>query len=164
MIDVALLVLIFLILPALMLYPELKSLIRKPKANSKVKETMSWPSVQLLTAYKALPVANRPMMNIEHILTALDIKYQGKEAVDKAFEGRYVTSCSWNVYSQRTVKVMPEYFVMLNDINEINNALKAQEYAIKMVSVAGSLEDVGELTLRLREERDLIKSVTSQLL
>lgn len=131
---------------------------------------LSWPAKQLLTEFNALPKANRPYTNMHRVVTALDVKHGVSEANSHFGERRhYYDGASgvrhhWNAHRcyYRGCKFI-EYQELHDGMVEIREALEAQAHALKMASVSGMLDEVKELTQRMREESNLIETVTKEI-
>ena len=138
---------------------------------------VSWPGKQVLLAYQELPKQNRPEANVPAIVKALDVTYGVVEATEH-FEHKtrnynyggspaYNYTYAWNNCScsnYRSSKCsFPEYREMVQGMQDIQDAITAQQRALEVASVGGDLENAKALTERLREERDLIKKATSEL-
>lgn len=127
---------------------------------------LSTASREIIRYYLSLPEANRPYANIYTLLTALDTKYKADDVSQhfkrRGYERSYFT---WTCVCQRR-KVrctFEEYGSLAAEINGITEALDIQEHQLRVAAVEGNLSQVEELTARLREERQLIDSVTKEL-
>lgn len=132
-------------------------------------KNMSWPAKEILQGYHQLPVASRPIPNISSVVSALDVKHGGAASVNEHFtvrnrnyDGTYNTSYSWN-HSCYSRCDMSKYREIFSEISSVSEAVKQQEYAQQVASVSGGLEASQDLIARLREEREIVKSVTKAL-
>lgn len=132
---------------------------------------LSWPAQQIVEDYAKVPAANRPYANIEYLLSALDIKH-GRRAVNNHFaercygrggSGTYL-KFSWKCgcYQHRPC-TFPEYKDLYKGIILIQESLAKQAHAMKISGVADGLTAVEDLTERLRQENELINTVTKEL-
>lgn len=125
-------------------------------------KSLSWPSKQILNYYNQLPKENRPLPDIVPMLRALDIKNDG---VNNHFTHHDYDSSrkSWDCCYDRQFCMGKEYHKLRENIHSIQASIKDQQLALKMKGVEGDLENVQMLTERLREEREIIDSVTKEL-
>lgn len=140
--------------------------------RSKVKR-LSWPSQQIIKAYYKLPKESQRYGNLYYMLSALDTKY-GKGSVNSHFtKSGYDSStktfsvCRPSRYrydENRFDCNYAEYHNIKYSIDEISAAHNNRLHAIEMAGIAGGLDAVEEFTAALREERDLIKETTRELM
>jgi len=142
---------------------------RKYELPSKKVEVLSTASRGLMVQYLRLPEANRPVPNLYHMLVALDTKFP---KVDEHFMSRdYVYrnggrhyKFDWDCGCWRDSECdYMDYKNIRNSIAGVRNELAKQEHALALHRVSGGLEDVKELTTRLKEEQELIQTVTKEL-
>lgn len=139
---------------------------RKYGISAKKAQALSWPAQEIVKEYKALPKANRPYTNIHRVVSALDVKF-GVESATSHFYDRYPDRgvCHYNWDSHRCYRgcQMAEYVALHEGMVEIREALADQEKALQIAAVSGSLSEAKELAERMRQERDLIETVTQEL-
>lgn len=154
------------------------------KHREAIDTEFSWAARQVVYAFERLPEAHRPSYNLMAAMRALEAKY-GRDKVHGHFieVGLYSRSnkfswrcrCVWDSSQWKRVgdkcKHYPEYKDILDSIGEIDWALKKQEAAFKereyqtvMAGLESDLRSVGDITDALRAERDLINSVTKEIL
>ena len=128
----------------------------------------SWPAKQILKAYHALPAGNRPAGDISAMLTALDTEHEVK-TVNEHFENRYhryddKALYTWNCRCYRPgICTYKEYHEINDAIEEISKALAKQQKAMIVAGISGDLGEAKALAARLKEEREIIDSVTEGL-
>lgn len=137
---------------------------------SSPKVKLSWPSKEILKEYKALPVENRPFADITSMLIALDIKYGGAEKINPHYEYYYDkgwTACpncrAPGIYGKCLHDGAAEYKKLHDQIAEIQQAVDDQKHALEVAKVQPDLDDIKILTERLRQEQEIITSVTKKL-
>lgn len=151
---------------------------RKPKALPKDElKGVSWAGRQIVKAYQSIPEANQPGYDIVDVVKALDVKYD-KALADAHFVDN-LGYANWTCFCRRVERRMyaptrfspttrkcefEEYRALYNDIQSLKASLDAQEHALKVAGVAGSLENAKSLTERLRQERELVEQVTKELM
>lgn len=128
-------------------------------------KAMSTAGKHLIREYQSLPVENRPRANISMIVEALDTKYNTSE-VDIHFRRHGYDSSyfSWNCRCfLRDRCPYREYPELHTSMKNIKDALNKQQHQLALAGVSGGLDEARELMSRLREEKELIESVTEQL-
>lgn len=124
---------------------------------------LSWPSRQILALHNTIPSENLPYGNIYNMLLALDAKHAGW-AITEHFSRRSYDGRVYNMNRCPSTRCeFVEYHFLYNELTSIQEALAEQAHKLKIAGLAGTLTEVEEFTQRLREERDLINSVTKQL-
>lgn len=133
---------------------------------SKTVRHLSWPAREIVSAYNKLPESNKPYANILYVVEALDVKYGGKEAVDKRFtvSGYDSSYRSWRAcHSCHRGCIHAAYKEIYDGINAIRTSLKEREHELEIAGVTDGLHAAKELTEALRQERDLIKETTKEI-
>jgi len=139
--------------------------------KAKELEGTSWVGKQLVKEYNALPDNHRPYANIKTIVKALDTKY-GVDKVNNHFtterydsnKRRRVNVPSWEHRGCYPDCSLPEYKDIHESFIQIEKALAEQQYKFAVAGVSDALHAAADLTTRLREERDLIRQVTKELM
>lgn len=129
---------------------------------------MSAASKQIYNAYNKLPAESRTYGDIANVLRALDVKH-GVAKVNTHFQDDYSTRFNWshscNRYSYDKRRCpMSEYTQINESISDIVKARAEQKHAMQVAAIAGDLNEVEQVIARLREERNLLMSVTKELL
>lgn len=131
----------------------------------KMVNPLSFPSKRILKEFNSLPKDNQPYGNIYSIVKALDTKH-GKDALTDHFYDSYFDYEGKDPWHCRCYRVCtyPDVDALYDSILAIKKSLEAQEHAIKVAAVQGGLDDALELVERLKQENDLVKDTTKQLL
>lgn len=132
---------------------------------------MSWVGKELIKEYNSLPAQHRPYANMRHIAEALDIKHDAQLVNGHFRKMGYESSYpSWDCDCRITrfsTKAAPcpyfDYKQLHDSFVEINNAEKERQHAYALVNVQDGLHQAEQLMESLREERDLMKSVTKEI-
>lgn len=127
----------------------------------------SWAGQQLIKEYYAIPESNRPYANIKAIVTALDLK-NGIDSVNTHFSKRIRTRNGWRsapTWDCRYVRYcqFDEYKDLHNSFESITDAIAEQQHALALAGVSDGFAEAGSLMERLREEKELINTVTKEL-
>lgn len=144
--------------------------INGPKETIKALESksMSLAGKQLLKEYDALPAEHRPDIDLKAIVEALDIKYPDISKLNYHFAADFnLDRVSWTRHESRLHDrnrcPYSEYMNLHNEIQGIQKELAAREHKLKLAGVQHSLDELSVVTQRLREERQIIASVTREL-
>lgn len=124
----------------------------------------SWPAKQIIKDFNSLPPEHRPDMDVEAIVESLDKKYGVHEVNShhEVFSG-YDYEYTWRVCRRGEVCMFPEYYDIYDAIQGVKRDLKDREHKLMLNSISHDLENVAELTRRLRQEREIISEVTKQV-
>lgn len=172
---------------------EKRALAPKKKTEAivaKKKKEYSWAAKSLMEMFEALPEVHRPGMDIEAAVSAIDIKY-GIEDIDLHYKiyQRYsydidsMYKMTWNCrcvhdedyetpeeFLADECRDFPEFWVIKNAINEVNQAINEREQAIKdhekkmvLAGIESDLRSVDNIAEALRAERDALTSITDEL-
>lgn len=162
-------ILLILVLPPLLLLGYRIPAIREHRSNQKIatvpkKAPMSNAAKRLVKEFNALPSASRPLFDMEELVKALDIKHGDIEKIDNHFYD-YPHDFTWKCMCRQHNRACryPDYQNLHLEIEGIGKALAEQEHALKVAGVQASLDQIQELTQTLRQERELIESVTKEL-
>lgn len=125
----------------------------------------SWPAKQIIKDFNSLPPEHRPDMDVEAIVESLDKKY-GARRVDSHFEvfNGYNYEYTWRACRRGEDGMFPEYYDIYDAIQGVKRDLKDREHQLMLNSISHDLENVAELTRRLRQEREIISEVTKQVI
>lgn len=129
------------------------------------RKSLSTASWEIIREYKALPEDNRPFANIYLLLHALDVKHD-IDQVKYHFRRHYDhSSFTWECDCKRWHRKCSyrEYIDLHVAIEEVRLALEKQQHALQMAAVAYHFDAIKELTDRLRDEKNLINTVTREL-
>jgi hypothetical protein len=141
--------------------------------SSKVRKQLSWPSKEILKLYNQLPVDSRPDQDIVYMLRALDTKHEVSKVNTHFYEygydvGKQTWNCKCKQFSYRSNYdedcFMNEYHEIREGIVGIIAAREAQKHALEVAGVENGLNDADSLIKRLREEKQFIIEVTSELI
>ena len=140
----------------------------KPKEYN----ALSDPAHYIMEEWQKTPASNRPQGNMHGVMTALDKKFGGIEKVNNHFgkgsfnRRTYETTYEfdWNNHGcHRDECKMQEYRSIMAGLQAVNKALGEQVYALEMAGIAGQLEQAHSMIDQLKEERNLIRTVTKEL-
>lgn len=139
---------------------------RENKAIKSSKTGLSWPAAQIMQLYKALPESSRPYGNFDEMLKALDVKHGGVEDVNRHFTGvYYFDGCSWahNYGECKKGSLCKDYVSLRSNIETIQESLKDQQRQLEISKVSHSLSELEDFKERLRNENELIRQTTKEL-
>lgn len=139
--------------------------------SAKKVNALSRPSKNLLEEYHALPDENRPVPNLHHALVALDTKFPNATNHYRASaygykNGKRVYYHSWTCQCDSYYRDdcdMKDYVDIHNGIRTVRKNLAEQAHLLELHRVSGGLETAKSLAERLREEGELIETVTKEL-
>ena len=121
----------------------------------------------IMDEFNKLPKENRPYpeSTLRAVVTALDVKH-GVNKVDEHFRERgYERSWfEWDACFHKGDCVGREYKELHYAIKRIEDELAEQKHAFAMAGIAHQLDRVKELTEALHQERDIIRSVTTDMI
>lgn len=136
-------------------------------------EGISWVGREVIKGFNSLPENHKPYGNIKAIVTALDTKYTidkvNNHFKEKYYDrgsgyGEYKYRDSWecSCYKHKPC-AYPEYRNFIRSFIEIKEAVANQQYRLAVAGQSDALNEAEALTVRLREEKELIDQVTKEL-
>lgn len=126
---------------------------------------LSWPAQQTLVAYHAVPVDNRPAVDIMTVLRALDKKHGGRDKVDAQYRSSNYQGDSYYRWgnARSGSAYYNDYFVLHRGFEEVATAIAEREHTFAMAGISSHLEEAKSLQQVLKEERDMIREITSKV-
>lgn len=118
---------------------------------------LSNPARKVLAAYNSLPLANRPDGDMLAILQALDTKY----LIDTVNDHHY--HIDFRCLCRDESCPMPEYNSLRDSIEDIAEAVREQESALRAAAVANQLDMAKQVVEQMKQEKQIINDVTHQL-
>jgi hypothetical protein len=144
--------------------------------KSKIVKTndLSKTSNAILDRYNKLPERNRVYEDLPAVLHALDVKHENPDSHFVSYSNTFSVdkiAMDTNYPSLKCCKVghcsspcpYRDYIKIMDAIKEIEKANVEQEKALKIAGVQAGLDELENVTARLRQEATLIKSVTKEL-
>lgn len=164
---------------------------RKPEALSE-KESLVVPSIEapepkrisspgkkLMELISKVPAEHLPSTDLESIIEALDIKYDYPSVYHYATDvhngyGRayFDWHCRCWVFREgmipkgkiRYCKLYPEYTQLYLEVNGVLEEVEAQRRALEIAGIQHNLDRVAEITEHFRNEREIVKTTTKEIL
>ena len=133
---------------------------------------LSWPAQEIIKAYRSLPESNRPYTDIYSVVSALDLRSGGAAVATSKYSQKrrtydgYVMESGWEFHScsrYRQKCDFCDYEEIYNGIQAVKESLAEQQHKIALAGVASGLDAAKELASRLREESELLDTVTKEL-
>lgn len=132
---------------------------------------MSWPSKQIIKEYNLLPKENQVLGDIVSTLHALDVKHVINRVNNHFYHINYgrnwdkpSTWCGSMVTRHSDSCEYVDYINLHNAVLDIRKALNARNHRMAIDSVSGDLDAFNMQLAALRQESDIIKQVTKDLL
>jgi hypothetical protein len=126
---------------------------------------LSWPAQQVIIAYNSLPADSKTGEDLYPVLKALDLKHGKNNLNVLCGLGDGAWRNEWPYYVKHLGRggILTEYYNMYKAIEAIKDAKKAQDRALEIAGVQSDLDQVKDITARLRAEAQLIKDVTKDM-
>jgi len=131
----------------------------------------SKPAKEIMKEFRALPKDNRPYdeRTLESALAAIDLKIGRDNATEhfmhRGYESRWFDWDQCNCYTRRHIHcVGNDYTQIHNAIKDIAKAVEDRDYQMQMAGIAHQLDRVSEITEALRQEANIVKQVTKELI